>query len=66
MKALELDKKFDINEEDILEYFDTSNIKILNEETKQAIIDARNGINLEEISIEQLQQEMQQLCNIKD
>jgi hypothetical protein len=39
MKASELDKKFDTNEEDILEYFDTSNIKMLNEEPKRINID---------------------------
>jgi hypothetical protein len=39
MKASELDKKFDDNQEDILEYFDTSKIKMLNEEPKRVNID---------------------------
>ena len=39
MKALELDKKFDENQEDILEYFDTSKIKMINEEPKRINID---------------------------
>jgi len=39
MKASELDKKFDNNQEDILEHFDTSNIKMLNEEPKRVNID---------------------------
>jgi len=39
MKASELDKKFDDNEEDVLEHFDTSNIKMLNEEPKRINID---------------------------
>lgn len=37
MKASELDKKFDDNQEDILDYFDTSKIKIINEEPKRVI-----------------------------
>lgn len=32
MKASELDKKFDDNQEDILEHFDTSKIRMINEE----------------------------------
>ena len=32
MKALKIDKKFDDNQEDILEYFDTSKIRMINEE----------------------------------
>ena len=39
MKASELDKKFDDNQEDILDYFDTSKIKMLNEEPKRVNID---------------------------
>lgn len=39
MKALELDKKFDENKEDVLEYFDTSKIKMINEEPKRVNID---------------------------
>jgi len=37
MKASQIDKKFDDNQEDILDYFDTSNIKMLNEEVKKEI-----------------------------
>ena len=39
MKASELDKKFDENQEDVLEYFDTSKIKMINEEPKRVNID---------------------------
>ena len=39
MKASELDKKFDNNQEDILEYFDTSKIRMINEEPKRVNID---------------------------
>ena len=39
MKALELDKKFDDNQEDILEYFDTKKVKMLNETPKRVNID---------------------------
>ena len=39
MKASEIDKKFDDNQEDILEYFDTSKIKMINEESKRVNID---------------------------
>ena len=39
MKASELDKKFDDNQDDILEYFDTSKIKMINEEPKRVNID---------------------------
>jgi len=35
MKASEIDKKFDENREDILEYFDTSKVKMLNEEPRR-------------------------------
>jgi hypothetical protein len=38
-------------------------LKEPNEETKQAIIDAQNGVNIEEVSIKQLKQEMQQCLN---
>lgn len=39
MKASELDKIFDDEQEDILEYFDTSKIKMINEEPKRINID---------------------------
>jgi len=39
MKASELDKKFDDNQDDILEYFDTSKIRMINEEPKRVNID---------------------------
>ena len=39
MKASELDKKFDDNQEDILDYFDTSKIKMINEEPRRVNID---------------------------
>jgi len=39
MKASKLDKIFDDNQEDILDYFDTSKIKMLNEEPKRVNID---------------------------
>ena len=39
MKASELDKIFDDNQEDVLEYFDTSKIKMINEEAKRVNID---------------------------
>jgi len=39
MKALEIDKKFDDNQEDILDYFDTSKVKMINEEAKRVNID---------------------------
>ena len=39
MKASEIDKKFDQNEEDILEYFDKSKIRMINEEPKRVNID---------------------------
>lgn len=39
MKALELDKKFDDNQEDVLEHFDTSKIKMINEESRRVNID---------------------------
>ena len=39
MKASELDKKFDDNNEDILEHFDTSKIRMINEEPKRVNID---------------------------
>jgi len=39
MKALEIDKKFDDNQTDILEYFDTSKIRMINEEPKRVNID---------------------------
>ena len=39
MKASEIDKKFDDNQEDILEYFDTSKIRMINEELKRVNID---------------------------
>ena len=39
MKALEIDKKFDDNQEDVLQYFDTSKIKMINKEPKRVNID---------------------------
>ena len=39
MKASELDKIFDDNQDDILEHFDTSKIKMINEEPKRVNID---------------------------
>ena len=39
MKASEIDKKFDENKEDVLEYFDTSKIRMINEEPKRVNID---------------------------
>jgi len=39
MKALELDKKFDDNEEDILEHFDLSSMRKINQEPKRVNID---------------------------
>jgi len=39
MKASEIDKKFDDNQEDVLDYFDTSKIKMINEEPKRVNID---------------------------
>ena len=39
MKALEIDKRFDDNQEDILQYFDTSKIRMINEEPKRVNID---------------------------
>ena len=43
MTAEEFDKKFDDNQEDILEYFDTSAIKMINESTKRINIDFALG-----------------------
>ncbi len=39
MKASEIDKIFDENQEDVLQYFDTSKIKMINEEPKRINID---------------------------
>jgi len=39
MKASELDKIFYENQDDILEYFDTSKIRMINEEPKRVNID---------------------------
>lgn len=39
MKASELDKLFDDNEADILEHFDISSVKMINEEPKRVNID---------------------------
>jgi hypothetical protein len=39
MKTLEIDKKFDDNKEDILQHFDTSKIRMINEEPKRVNID---------------------------
>lgn len=39
MKASKLDKIFDENQKDILDYFDTSKVKMINEEMKRVNID---------------------------
>jgi len=39
MKASEIDKIFDENQEDVLDYFDTSSIRMINEEPKRVNID---------------------------
>lgn len=39
MKASQLDKKFDENKEDVLEHFDTKNIRMINESPKRVNID---------------------------
>ncbi len=39
MKASEIDKLFDENETDILELFDTSKVRMINEEPKRVNID---------------------------
>jgi len=39
MKASKLDKIFGDNQEDVLEYFDTSKIKMINEEPQRVNID---------------------------
>ena len=39
MKASQIDKKFDDNKEDVLQYFDTSKIRMINEEPKRINID---------------------------
>jgi len=39
MKASEIDKKFDENREEILDYFDTSRIRMINEEPRRVNID---------------------------
>lgn len=39
MTALELDKKFDDNEEDVLEHFDLSSMRKINQEPKRVNID---------------------------
>ena len=39
MKASEIDKRFDDNQKDVLEYFDTSKIRMINEEPKRVNID---------------------------
>jgi len=39
MKASEIDKIFDENQEDVLQYFDTSKVKMINEEPKRINID---------------------------
>jgi hypothetical protein len=39
MKVSELDRIFDENKEDVLEYFDTSKIRMINEEPKRVNID---------------------------
>jgi len=39
MKASKIDKVFDENQEDVLEYFDTSKIRMINEEPRRVNID---------------------------
>lgn len=39
MKASKLDKIFDENQDDVLDYFDTSKVKMINEEIKRVNID---------------------------
>jgi len=39
MKASQIDKIFDDNQEDVLQYFDTSKVKMINEEPKRINID---------------------------
>lgn len=39
MKTSKLDKIFDDNQEEILDYFDTSKVKMINEEIKRVNID---------------------------
>ena len=39
MKASQIDKIFDDNQEDILQYFDISKVKMINEEPKRINID---------------------------
>jgi hypothetical protein len=39
MKASQIDKKFDDNQEDILQYFDISKVRMINEEPKRINID---------------------------
>jgi hypothetical protein len=39
MKASQIDKIFDDNKEDVLQYFDTSKVKMINEEPKRVNID---------------------------
>jgi hypothetical protein len=39
MKASQIDKKFDDNKEDVLQYFDTSKVRMINEEPKRVNID---------------------------
>ncbi len=39
MKATQLDKQFDDNQEDILQHFDLSNVRLINEKPKRINID---------------------------
>ncbi len=39
MKASKIDKVFDENNEEVLDYFDTSNIRMINEEPRRVNID---------------------------
>lgn len=39
MKVSKLDKIFDENQDDVLDYFDTSKVKMINEEIKRVNID---------------------------
>jgi len=57
MKASQIDKKFDENKEDILEYFDTSKIKMINKSQKVK----RVNIDFPAWMIEKLDKEAQHI-----
>ncbi|WP_187646865.1 type II toxin-antitoxin system BrnA family antitoxin [Nitrosophilus labii] len=57
MKASQIDKKFDENKEDILEYFDTSKIKMVNKSQKVK----RVNIDFPAWMIEKLDKEAQHI-----